>query len=260
MSEINKILIAGYPKSGNTWVTRLTAEVIGCPVAGFWKSNHNEIAIEGGDRLSNFSCFKSHHIMNQLLELDEFPDKIIYVVRDPRDILLSGEKYFFNEKLLIKFREKVRIIRLFFKMLDILYIPLIGKKKMRQKMKDALLNGNSNVHYWCSNSWASHLESYNSDNVLVLKYEDLIDDTFYEVKKILNYLNVERSDEMIKASIEKQSFENKKNIYYNSGDKRNFQFMRSGKKEQWRNELSGKSLRDFEKFNYLFQKYNYPIK
>lgn len=260
MSAENKILIVGYPKSGNTWVTRLTAEVLGCPVGGFWKSDHKEIAIEGSDRMSNFSCYKSHHTKGQLLKFDDVPDKIIYLLRDPRDILLSGEKYFFNEKLAIKFRHKIKTGFFFLKALDVLYIPLVGEKKMRWKMRDALLNGNSDVHFWCSESWASHIESYKSTNVLMLKYEDLIDDTFFEVKKILNYLDVKRSDEVIKSSIEKQSFENKKEKYHISGDERNLSFMRSGKKEQWRSELSDKFLIGFKKFNYLFEKFNYPIK
>ena len=32
---MKKIIIVGYPKSGNTWLTRLTADLVGCPVEGF---------------------------------------------------------------------------------------------------------------------------------------------------------------------------------------------------------------------------------
>lgn len=30
-----RIIVTGYPKSGNEWVSRLIAAVVGCPVSGF---------------------------------------------------------------------------------------------------------------------------------------------------------------------------------------------------------------------------------
>lgn len=67
---MKKIIIAGYPKSGNTWLTRLVAEIVGCPVTGFLYSQHFEIAKEGGDRKSEFECFKSHHKYYELKKED----------------------------------------------------------------------------------------------------------------------------------------------------------------------------------------------
>ena len=32
----NKVIITGYPKSGNTWLTRLIAEALDSPVIGFY--------------------------------------------------------------------------------------------------------------------------------------------------------------------------------------------------------------------------------
>ena len=50
----NNIVIAGYPKSGNTWLTRLVAEVLKCPVVGFLEQpQNNEIAIEGSAGIRN---------------------------------------------------------------------------------------------------------------------------------------------------------------------------------------------------------------
>lgn len=52
---MTNIIVAGYPKSGNTWATRLLAEVIGYPVAGSWRRNVvDALEIEGADRVSDF--------------------------------------------------------------------------------------------------------------------------------------------------------------------------------------------------------------
>ena len=44
---MKNIIVVGYPKSGCTWATRLVAELVGCPVGGFWQSDKKEIAVEG---------------------------------------------------------------------------------------------------------------------------------------------------------------------------------------------------------------------
>ena len=90
---MKKIIIAGYPKSGNTWLSRLTANLVGCPVEGFlYNPNNVEIAIEGTERVSDYRVYKSHHQLSELTKEDIQNSKIIYVVRDPRDVLCSFRK------------------------------------------------------------------------------------------------------------------------------------------------------------------------
>ena len=94
-----RVIICGYPKSGNTWLTRLTAEIIGCPVAGFWCAPaNNDIAIEGGERESEYECYKAHHsiefMSKTLSHYSNGTEKLIYVIRDPRDVIISGSHYF----------------------------------------------------------------------------------------------------------------------------------------------------------------------
>jgi hypothetical protein len=57
---MKNIIVIGYPKSGCTWATRLVAELVGCPVAGFWQSRRKEIAIEGEERVSDLSLPTNH--------------------------------------------------------------------------------------------------------------------------------------------------------------------------------------------------------
>jgi hypothetical protein len=94
-----RIIICGYPKSGNTWLTRLVAEIVGCPVTGFWcDPSNDEEAIEGLDRDSEYQCFKAHHNADQmartLSRMGNGSEKIIYIYRDPRSVVVSAAHYF----------------------------------------------------------------------------------------------------------------------------------------------------------------------
>lgn len=56
-SKIERIIIVGYPKSGNTWLTRLVAQICNSPVAGFLDANHvivNDFVIEGEEKPKSF--------------------------------------------------------------------------------------------------------------------------------------------------------------------------------------------------------------
>ena len=80
---MKEIIVIGYPKSGCTWATRLVAELVGCPVAGFWLSDKEEIATEGQERISDYRCFKSHHQLSELgISPNHSEKRLIYILRD----------------------------------------------------------------------------------------------------------------------------------------------------------------------------------
>jgi hypothetical protein len=241
----NKILVVGYPKSGNTWLTRLTAELVGCPVKGFLYSDHDEIAVEGLERKSDFEVFKSHHQWSEIKKEDLLNSKIIYIVRDPRDVSLSGRNFFglghnlfdfansktsnFQSKAVNKIKSKLNY-----------FYKIIYLNRMRKiRMENAVLNGDDRVHHWCRISWKNHLLPFSENSgVLILKYESLLDSPFDECQKILKYLNIVKTDNHILTAISNQSFEKKKKKYKKSGEKEKYYFMKTGKIQQWKNSFS----------------------
>lgn len=90
------VVVVGYPKSGTTWLSRLTAELLACPVQGFLgREKREELAVEGRSRDSLDRVFKAHHdIESLMISLPEGETKIIYIVRDPRDVVISAANYF----------------------------------------------------------------------------------------------------------------------------------------------------------------------
>lgn len=232
------ILVVGYPKSGCTWATRLVAQLVGCPVGGFWQSDKNEIAVEGAGRLSNFRVYKSHHQLSELgLSPNESERRIIYILRDPRDIAISGASHFQFERFprLSAFFRRLPRGEKFYR--HTLY-PLLVRQNFRlEEMTRALLEGAPEVHNWCRVSWLAHWRPYAEAGVPVVRYEDLLAQPETEATRILQQLGVERSPEEIAAAIEDQSFARKKATLQASGETGRAKFLRVGKSGQWREKL-----------------------
>ena len=235
---MKNIIVVGYPKSGCTWATRLVAELVGCPVAGFWKSEKKEIAVEGENRVSDFRCYKAHHPLAELgVGPNELANSVIYILRDPRDIALSAANHFhFN---------RYPILRSFFRVLPqgeklyrhTLYRLLVGQDYRLERMTEALLRGSAAVHKTVRQSWEEHWRPYAEAGVPIIRYEDLLGRPEEESARILQHLGLERSAAEIAAAVENQSFARKKEKLLAQGETGRAKFLRVGKSEQWRENL-----------------------
>jgi len=230
---MKNIVVVGYPKSGSTWLTRLVGELISCPVSGFWKSSHDEIAIEGLNRVSDYRCYKSHHQHHELFKDKRSLSKVVYVLRDPRDVLVSGLYYFGltpNKKV-----QESLLLRLAYKA----YFNLGGKQHTKQEMLQAILFGNKRLSYWCRVSWKDHVAPYQNDpTVLKIRYESLMADPQLECRNILDFLGIQRSSEDIDRAIDRQSFDKVKSKFIITGDRRKSGFLRKGVSGDWKNHLN----------------------
>ena len=89
--EQETVFVVGYPKSGCTWLTRLVAELLGCPVSGFLgEKSEDDMALEGQGRVSTYRVVRAHQQWTELEPHLNAHTKVIYVVRDPRDATISG--------------------------------------------------------------------------------------------------------------------------------------------------------------------------
>ncbi len=107
---MTSIYVVGYPKSGNTYTARLIGEVLQAPVTG--EKNAVPIATEGLHRGGNVTV-KQLHLKLSREKIDDnflasavkvsFPNwqdqKVVHVIRDPRDVAVSCMFYWEIESL-----------------------------------------------------------------------------------------------------------------------------------------------------------------
>lgn len=98
------IFVSAYPKSGSTWLTRLLGDVLNSPTGGCMpKEDWREVATEGQDRPGPYIVRKGHFILiddngvgevvpraHRLAWQRLTNEKIVFLIRDPRDICVSG--------------------------------------------------------------------------------------------------------------------------------------------------------------------------
>jgi hypothetical protein len=235
---VKQVLVVGYPKSGCTWATRLVAELVGCPVAGFWGSDKKEIAVEGEDRESDYRVYKSHH---QLHELDLSPNdsntRLIYVLRDPRDIAISAANHFQFDRFprLVALARTLPRGEKFYR--HTLHRLLVRQGYRLEQMTDALLHGSASVHNWVRVSWREHWRPYQKLGVPMIRYEDLLISPHEQCHRILQYLGLERTEMQIGVAIDNQSFARKKQTLLRQGETGRAKFLRAGQSGQWRQQL-----------------------
>ena len=209
--KMNVIVVCGFPKSGNTWLTRLLAEIIRCPSAGaFLNDGYKEQAMEGLNRQSDSRVYKSH-LESSVVLGNISKDYVIYIIRDIRDIVISTFHYWQD-------------------------------KDMFQSYCKTKRGFSSGLSAWTS--WDNHVRMWLDTGVYWVKYENLLKDTKEECLKILSNLKIAREDYLIEEAIANQAFEKRKREFIESYDDERASLLYKGQAGTYKEEMS-KELQDF---------------
>ena len=175
---------------------------------------------------NEFTYLKTHNAMctinNHPFTNSKNTIGIIYLVRDPRDVILSYSK-FLNKS----------IVHTFNIMKNSSIAPLDSSKNS---------SGEVMMGSWAENyrSW----RDYSSVKKIIVKYEDLILNPYENFFKIISYLNklngLTIDEEMIKKSIDNTRFKNLQDLEKKFGFKEQGYgvFFRKGKSGNWKTELN----------------------
>ena len=256
------IWVASYPKSGNTWVRSIISSLIYTkdgifdfpsikkidqyPQRRFLEhftqdyNNIHEIKkywITSQERINldtKIKFFKTHHL-NCKVDNYPFTNKectraTIYIVRDPRNLIDSISNHFSKS---IEDSKKFLLT-----------------SKILSPGKEIELRGGNVITYL--GSWKEHYKFWTKDNenLLIIRYEDLIKNIHHEIDKIVkflrNFIDFEISDTKKENIIKSTSFEALKKIEENgkftenvfvSGSNEKVKFFNKGPGNNWQNSL-----------------------
>ena len=270
------IFLASYPKSGNTWMRAIIANLYNfdkkfnlktlksIPLLSIKKnfdefenkiySDNNILHFDWvsqniivcqkilNNKSNHLNIFKTHSVRHKKFTNETVNAGFIYIVRDPRDIVVSFKN--FSGK---KFDEIINEL-LFEKQLMI----------------------NTNGAKELLSTWDFHVRSwlnYNSVPRLIIKYEDLKSNPKEIVLNIKEFLNkiyklkIDLSDKQIDKIIENTNFNNLRKLenQYGFDEATKFsKFFRSGNSNQWKDVLSKKQLQLIEiNLQTLMKYFNY---
>ena len=172
--------IASYPRSGNTWTRFLIANLMypGQPVT----FANIETFIPDAMSLSSRQLMRVPR--PRLIKTHEYYEpryrKVVYLVRDPRDVVLS----------LYNFRRKYRTVE--------------DSYPIERYVAERFLPGDMDV------SWGEHVGSWlgtrmNQPGFLLVRYEDLLQDPLRELGRLASFLGVGGSAETLSQAIERSS-------------------------------------------------------
>lgn len=222
--------LVSYPKSGNTWARFLIACVLRPgQTVGF--ANINEI-IPGADvvrhrdllRMPRPRIVKSHQYFDPRYR------RVIYIVRDPRDVAVS--QYHFQRKR-----------------------GFIADDYLLEDFVDDFVAGRTCDYA----SWGEHVASWISTRsgqteFLLLRYEDMLRNTVSELSRIVSFLRLDTTPEVIREAVLRSSADKMRQMEKSQAQsfngtrntRQDITFVRAASSGGWRANLPGNSVAKIE--------------
>ena len=157
--------LVSYPRSGNTWIRVILAELMYGEVVANLAEIEKYIpdlhfALGKKDIIqSEFHIVKSHNPYNSRFN-SKIYKKVIYIIRDPRDVVISHFRY-------------------------------SKAHGYRNSFEDYIIDWVNGRIWPCSwqehvHSWVGNSAENKNFNLCIIRYEDLLDDTYNNIRKLVS--------------------------------------------------------------------------
>jgi hypothetical protein len=213
--------LVSYPKSGNTWARFLIANLVR-PNDKIDFSNVNRM-IPGPEVTRNRDLMRTPRprIIKSHQYFDPRYPRVIYIVRDPRDVVVS--QYHFQRKR-----------------------SVVADQYPLSEYVGRFVAGQTSFY----GSWGEHVASWlatrhGRPGFLLLRYEDMVEDTARELTKIAAFFGLSSTPETIALAVERSSADRMRTLEKSQAQlftstkntRQDIPFVRAAKAGGWRSAL-----------------------
>jgi hypothetical protein len=215
------IFLVSFPKSGNTWSRFLVANLLYPKQPATFANIHRLIPEPASTTKRDFDRMPRPRIIKSHECFDPRYPRVIYIVRDPRDVAVS--QYHYHRKLM-----------------------KIGDDSPIENFVARFLAGETCPHgSWGENivTWLATREG--DPRFLLLRYEDMLADTARELTKIAAFVGTQARPEQIALAVERSSAGQMRKLEQTQtddcsltkGSRKDLSFVRAARSGGWRSEL-----------------------
>lgn len=227
-------MIVSYPRSGNTWTRFLIANLM---------HPEEEVSFLNIERLIPDTSSQSSRALKRtprprFIKTHEYFDhrypKVIYIVRDPRDVAVS---YY-------HFLRKVRQFE--------------DDRSVEDFIQD-FIRGHGRLIDEAWGSWGENVSSWvytrgESEQFLLCRYEDLLDNTVGELSRIAVFMGLHSTPQLLQQAVERSSADRMRAMEKLQSDawvvtrdrRKDVPFVGTAKSGGWRETLTQKCVRQIE--------------
>lgn len=269
------VFLVSYPKSGNTWTRfllgnlmnldcRITFSNVEVKVPDIYGASKNTLKKTPRPRL-----LKSHECFDPRYR------RVVYIVRDPRDVALSA--YHYDRKgrnIPDDFPIETYVTTRFMKTDE--YFGTWGEHagSWLVNSKNILhMSRLKNEFLGTMGSWGENVMSWlgargHDREFLLVRYEDLLQDTHREMTRISEFLGLHVSPEQIAKAVELSSADNMRKLEVAQADqwattkpsRKDINFVRAAKSGQWQGALPNAAVAEIESaWGPVMQLLGYPL-
>ena len=222
--------LVSYPKSGNTWARFLLANLIYSQEEVSFSNLESRIPDVYKDTQKELRRVPRPRILKSHEYFDPRYKKVIYIVRDPRDVVVSYYHFHLKKGIIPDGYPLDQYVARF----------IAGEV-------DAYGSWRENVASWLGTR-------YGMGNFLLLRYEDMLEQTTHELAKMAAFLGFERSLEEIAKAVSLSSADRMRKMEQKQTDvwvntqktRKDIPFVRNATAGQWQSVLSEAMVANIE--------------